>query len=54
MLNYEREFNKYLGEFTQTNFEYGDNTDVYRGCPIEYKNQFLVFGGENNKRQVNN
>ena len=43
-----------LGEYTQTNFVYGVGTTVEDGCSIEYKNQFLVFGGYNNTRQVKN
>ena len=41
-----------LGEYREANFDYGSGTEIYWSCPIEFQNEFFVFGGTYNKRQV--
>ena len=36
----------------EASFTFGDNTEVHFSCSLEYRNQFYVFGGLNQKRQV--
>ena len=31
---------------------FGVGTEVYRSCSISWRNQFFVFGGESQKRQI--
>ena len=35
-----------------TCFERDDNTEAYYSCSINWKNQFHVFGGNNQRRQI--
>jgi len=42
----------YLGEYSEISFIYGENTDIYRSCSVTYKNNFYLFGGLYEKRQV--
>ena len=42
----------FQGEYSEIDFTYGADTDLHQGCAVEYKNQFYVFGGENEKWQI--
>ena len=33
-------------------FLYGENTEVFQSCGLTWRNQFYLFGGANEKRQV--
>ena len=33
-------------------FEFGDDTEVFLSCSLQWKNQYYVFGGLNEKTQV--
>ena len=43
----------YLGDHRQASFEYGENTEIYYSCSVEYENEFYVFGGHDIMKQVN-
>ena len=44
----------FLGYFDkEINFSFGDGTDAYGSCGVTFKNEFWMFGGWNEKRQVN-
>ena len=36
----------------QRSFEFGDDTEVFLSCSLQWKNQYYVFGGLNEKTQV--
>ena len=40
------------GGYEQLDFQFNDNTEVYRSCSLQWKNHYYVFGGENQKKQV--
>ena len=40
------------GDYSNILFSFGQSTDVYMSCPIEYQNKFYILGGTNQKRQV--
>ena len=54
-MNFEfRKVNFVLGYFDkEINFSFGDGTDASGSCGVTFKNEFWMFGGENEKRQVN-
>ena len=39
-----------LGGYRKLDFEFGENTEVYFSCSLEWKNQHYVFGGSNDKQ----
>ena len=40
------------GGYDRIDFEFGDNTEVYLSCSLQWQNLFYVFGGFDEKRQV--
>ena len=34
------------------NFEFGKDTEVYQSCSLQWKNQYYVFGGQKQDKQV--
>ena len=50
--NSPKKFKTNSGEYREASFAYGNETSVYYSCPIEFKGQFLVFGGKGDERQV--
>ena len=44
----------FLGYFDkEINFSFGDGTDAAASCGVTFKNEFWMFGGRNEMRQVN-
>ena len=41
-----------LGGYEKLDFEFGDGTEVGHSCSLQWKNEYYVFGGYNEKRQV--
>ena len=40
------------GDYKKLEFEYGYNTEVYFSCLLQWKNEYYLFGGLNEERQV--
>ena len=40
------------GGYEQLDFDFGYGTDVEKSCSLQWQNQYYVFGGHNEKRQV--
>ena len=40
------------GGYQQLDFEFGEKTEVYDSCSLQWKNQHYVFGGNSEKTQV--
>ena len=40
------------GGYEQLDFEFGNGTEVYNSCSLQWQNQYFVFGGRNEKRHV--
>ena len=44
--------NIYSGEYREASFEYGTQTEVWDSCSVEFKGEYYVFGGKEEKTQV--
>ena len=40
------------GSYRNASFNFGSETQIFYSCPIEFKNQFFVFGGRYQQRQI--
>ena len=40
------------GGYQKLDFDFGNDTEVWESCSLQWKNQHYVFGGYNEKRQV--
>ena len=40
------------GGSDKLNFEFGNDTEVYNSCSLQWKNHNYVFGGDDERRQV--
>ena len=40
------------GGFDHLDFEFGSQTEIFYSCSVQWKNQYYVFGGWHEKRQV--
>ena len=40
------------GGYEQLDFEFGDGTEAYGSCSLQWHNHFYVFGGDKESRQV--
>ena len=40
------------GGYEQLDFEFGDGTEVYKSCSLQWQNYYYVFGGNSERRQV--
>ena len=41
-----------LGSYEVKKFDFGKDTEVYRSCSLQWKNQYYVFGGQKQDHQV--
>ena len=40
------------GGYQQLDFYFGDETEVYHSCSLQWKNQYYVFGGNDERTQA--
>ena len=40
------------GGYDQLNFQFGHNTEVHQSCSLQWQNNYYVFGGTSERRQV--
>ena len=40
------------GGYEQLDFEFGNDTEVYASCSLQWQNDYYVFGGRSEERQV--
>ena len=41
-----------LGGYDQLNFQFGHNTEVHHSCSLQWQNNYYIFGGYYERRQV--